>query len=114
MTLNEYQAQALSTAVYAKTVPADQRLDYALLGLGGEAGEALNKRKKWLRGDYDGRYDDATDAVLAEIGDTLWYVAAVAWELGTTLEDLATMNLTKLRDRQVAGKLASGAGTEDR
>lgn len=118
MTLNEYQQAAMKTAVYKQTVHPIQRIDYALMGLGGEAGEALNKRKKWLRGDFavEGLSSEeaAEQAILQELGDVLWYVAAAADELGTSLENLAAMNLRKLAGRHLSGTLASGAMTEDR
>ena len=120
MTLNEYQQSAMSTAVYKTEVPKEQHLDYTLLGLGGEAGELLNKRKKWLRGDFKGvesaiaGVHPAELAILNELADVLWYVAAVADELGTSLHNVASLGLEKLRKRQAAGTLASGATSEDR
>ena len=37
---------------------------------------------------------------MSEAGDVLWYVTALAGDLGYALEDIATMNIDKLRDRK--------------
>lgn len=42
MELNEYQAEALSTAIY----PNDNKVEYLALALCGEAGEVADKVKK--------------------------------------------------------------------
>lgn len=73
-------------------------LTYTSLGLAGEAGEVANKVKKILRGDY------SLDAKLieqlaGELGDVLWYVAQTARRLGLSLDEIAAMNLSKLRLR---------------
>lgn len=102
--LNEYQDKARGTAVYDVPSP----VDYAILGLVGEAGEVADKRKKQLR---DGANGPDNAALIAELGDVLWYVAAVASELGYTLEDVAQANLDKLASRAARGTI-HGAGDE--
>ena len=104
MRLNEYQDKARGTAVYSVPSP----IDYAILGLVGEAGEVADKRKKQLRDGAAGP-DDA--ALVAELGDVLWYVAAVATELGVSLEDVAQSNLDKLAARTSRGTI-HGAGDQ--
>lgn len=94
LSLDEYQRRALETSVYHKTVP--NGVDYAILGLVGEAGEVADKRKKQLR---DGAKGPPLDALIAELGDVLWYAAALASELGVSLEYVAQVNLAKLADR---------------
>jgi len=92
--LNKYQWLAQGTAIYAKQTAIDN-LTYSVLALCGETGELANKLKKHLRA---GTKPDPT--VLAdELGDVLWYVSAVAQELGTDLETVANQNLKKLRER---------------
>lgn len=100
MTFEEYQAEAKKTAIY----PEQHRIIYPALGLAGEAGEVAEKVKKWIR---DGNLDP--EAVKKELGDVLWYVAAVATDLGLTLDDVAMANVEKLRSRQARQKI-SGSG----
>ena len=49
------------------------------------------------------------DDMAAELGDVLWYVAAVAQELGVSLADVAQANLDKLASRKARGTL-QGSG----
>lgn len=106
MTLNEYQAHALETAVY----PEKYKVVYPALGLAGEAGETADKIKKVLRGDDGGVLtDEKRQAVAMEIGDVLWYCATLANDLGYDLDTIAQMNYAKLKSRQERGKL-SGSG----
>ncbi|MDX8383532.1 MAG: MazG nucleotide pyrophosphohydrolase domain-containing protein, partial [Ghiorsea sp.] len=51
------------------------------------------------------------DGIVAELGDVLWYVAMVAKECGSSLEDIANSNLAKLRSRDERGTL-QGSGDE--
>lgn len=95
MELNEYQAAARQTAVWKRGT----RLVYCLFGLIGEAGEVANKFKKSIRDDDEKLTDERKQAMLEELGDTLWYLAMVADELDTTLEAVALMNVVKLSDR---------------
>ncbi|BAW00858.1 MazG nucleotide pyrophosphohydrolase [Thermus thermophilus] len=105
MTFEEYQKEAQKTALY----PEAYRLVYPALGLAGEAGELANKVKKVLR-DHGGRLrEEDREAILAELGDVLWYVAQVATDLGESLEAVAQANLAKLRSRKERGRLG-GAG----
>lgn len=101
MELNAYQSEAMRTAIY----PIDRGLEYAVLGLTSEAGEVAGKLKKIIR-DKDGVLT-AEDRINIgdEAGDVLWYLAAVARELDTTLEVLAQRNLNKLSDRASRGVL---------
>ena len=96
MTLNDYQRLAAETAIYSSS----HRLLYPALGLAGEAGEVANKIKKMLR---DNKFD--REGVAAELGDVLWYVAALARDLNVDLQDLAKQNLDKLYSRKERGTL---------
>lgn len=88
---DSYQVKTADTAVY----PKEFGLYYVTLGLSNEAGEFAGKVKKIIR---DGDYD--TEALAAELGDVLWYLARCADELGIPLRKVAEDNLTKLQDRK--------------
>lgn len=96
-----YAVEALSYAFYPRM---GQNLPYTVLGLCGEAGEAAEKVKKRER---DGNFD--REAFLKELGDVLWYVAAAAREVGSNLEEVAAINLAKLKARSQKGTLG-GSG----
>lgn len=106
MDLDYYQTCALETAVYPNQ---GQNFAYPTLGLVGEAGEVADKLKKVIR-DNDGILTDPVrDAVAKELGDVLWYLAVVAYEMDYDLNEIARMNLDKLNSRKERGVL-SGSG----
>jgi NTP pyrophosphatase (non-canonical NTP hydrolase) len=49
------------------------------------------------------------EAILAEVGDVLWYCARIADELGVSLEEVAKNNIAKLKDRN-SRNVISGNG----
>jgi len=100
MNLNEYQDLRAVYTVYKKQHFADG-LVYSVLALCGESGELANKLKKHLRKGTEPDREMLAD----ELGDCLWYVAAVAAELGISLEEVAQMNLRKLAARKAADKI---------
>ena len=106
MNINDYQLGALETAIY----PKEHKIIYPALGLAGEAGETADKVKKFLRGDYS-LDSEHKKAIALEIGDVMWYCATLANDLGYSLEEVAQMNLDKLRSRNQRGKL-HGNGDE--
>ena len=99
ITANAYQIEAKKTAVF----PSNKALEYLSLGLVGEAGEVANKVKKIIR-------DKKTNVdVASEIGDVLWYCAALANDLGISLGKIAAQNEKKLAKRKREGMI-SGSG----
>lgn len=101
MTLSEYQAEALKTAIYPKEIG----IIYSALGMTGESGEVADKVKKTIR-DNGGVFDEATRLEIAkEVGDVLWYIAAMSDDLGLSFEEIARMNLDKLRSRAARHRL---------
>lgn len=100
---DDYQEAASKTAIY----PAEVKVMYPTLGLAGEVGELCNKIKKHYR---DGTPLDRED-LAKELGDVVWYIAALASDLGVSLGYVATQNLKKLADRQNRGVLG-GSGDE--
>ena len=104
MTFNEYQEASRKTAIYPSKNDI-RGLLYVALGLGGEAGEVCNKVKKILRDDLGVVAHLRRLEIMDELGDVLWYAAAVASELNVTLEFIAEKNLTKLAKRATEKKL---------
>lgn len=90
MRLFDYQRQAMTYRLPS----ADKQ--YALLGLVGEVGELYGYLAKGIR---DG-YELNETLVRKELGDILWFVAAIAADCGFGLDEIATLNLHKLNNRQ--------------
>lgn len=121
MTINEYQKLALRTeapkdfyrnpdavlSVYvtlgAITNPEDNlssvRLLEGLIGLNGEAGEAMDILKKVL---FQGHKLDREHVAL-ELGDIAWYLALAADAIGYDLETIFQKNIDKLKARYPDG-----------
>lgn len=96
MHLNEYQGVALASTAYP--IRADQGVEYMALGLAGEAGEVANVVKKdWRAAGLNAGLTSGTRAkLLDELGDVLWYLAALASAADLTLEEIAQEQLLKL------------------
>lgn len=103
MTLDEYQIAAGQTAVYPGR--GEGNWVYPALGLAGEAGEICEKIKKCIRDDGARMTPERRADLARELGDVLWYVAAMCGELGLRLEEVASENLAKLAARRDAGTL---------
>lgn len=105
MQINEYQNKAIETAIYGE----GSKIIYPTLGLSGETGEVAEKVKKVLR-DGKGEFtEEKKREIMQEAMDCLWYLAALARDLGYTLEEGAIMNLEKLKSRKERGVI-SGSG----
>ncbi len=97
MTVNEYQKQAMVTlnpALSQKDV-----LINSVMGLCGEAGEAIDIVKKWLA---QGHELDR-EKLKKELGDVAWYLAEAATALDLSLEEVFQGNLDKLKKRYPQG-----------
>lgn len=88
MNWNEYQQQALTTAIY----PLKRELEYTVLGLCSEVGEV---GEAYALGKQGWGYTAAhIKALKKEIGDCFWYCAAIADALELTLEEVALYGKT--------------------
>lgn len=96
MTFHEYEERAHVSARYPDQ---GKNIYYPTLGLAGESGEIADKVKKILRDDGGTLTDARREAITKELGDVLWYCAALARELGTNLEAVAQGNIDKLAAR---------------
>jgi NTP pyrophosphatase (non-canonical NTP hydrolase) len=103
MNFSEYQVFTLKTAVYG----VEHQVLYPALGLASEAGEVAGKVKKYLRD--GGSFIALRDQLRDELGDVLWYVAALAHDLDLDLDEVALNNIKKLADRKSRGVI-SGSG----
>ena len=96
MQMNEYQALA------ARTI--NQKLDslqmsyHALHGLSGEVGEIHSLYQKTYQG-----HEFTEEHMKKEFGDLLWFMAEYCTAMGWTLEDVAQMNIDKLKARYPEG-----------
>ena len=104
MEFNEYQK-----FVERYILERKKGIEYPVLGLCGEAGEVAEKVKKVIRDKNDILDDEAKKEIGKELGDVLWYIVRVGLELGLSLENIASMNLEKLRSR-VERNAVKGAG----
>lgn len=85
MNWNEYQQQALTTAIY----PLKRELEYTAFGLFSEVGEL---GEAYAAGKHGWGYTDAQRKhFLSELGDCYWYVAAIADALSVRLEAIANL-----------------------
>lgn len=123
--LDDYQDQALATAYYpGRDTPLG--LMAATLSLTGEVGELAGEVDKAYRNDGVIAVAGDTAALtgvlsmqrweraVSELGDVLWWVAAVASELGVTMSHVAETNLAKLEARRDAGTLKSSGRARPR
>ena len=93
MTINEYQALAMTTLN-----PELSRKDVLIngvMGLCGESGEAIDIVKKHL---HQGHELDR-EKLAKELGDIAWYLAETAWALDIPLEEILQGNINKLKKR---------------
>lgn len=97
MTINDYQQLAMRTV--NPDLAADDLLLDGIMGLNGEAGEAIDLLKKHL---FQG-HDFDHEHMAKELGDIAWYLALSANAIGYPLEDILKMNVEKLRGRYPGG-----------
>jgi NTP pyrophosphatase (non-canonical NTP hydrolase) len=93
MELNTFQTECLRTW-RGDLLGTLGRLN-AVMGLCGEAGETCEHLKKEY---FHGKPLDK-NAVALELGDCLYYLAMLAHELDIPLNDVAILNIDKLRER---------------
>lgn len=69
------------------------------LGIAGEAGDVAGCIKKM----YRDKSKDFLPGIKENLGDTLWYIAAICNTLGWTLDEVLTDNVKKLGKRYPEG-----------
>ena len=97
MTIQEYQTLAMTTL--NKEIAPDELLLNSVMGLCGEAGEAIDLVKRHR---FHGHPLDR-EALIKELGDVAWYLAEAAEALAIPLEEILAGNIEKLRKRYPRG-----------
>lgn len=97
MTINEYQKLAMTTL--NPELSQKDVLINGVMGLCGEAGEAIDIVKKHLA---QGHPLDR-EKLIKELGDVAWYLAETAYALEVPLEAVLQRNIEKLRARYPEG-----------
>lgn len=98
MDLDEYQRLTLRTARNGER-PQSEALNEWTLGLIGETCELVEHIKKV---NFHGHGLDV-GLIREEAGDTLWYLAVLANEVGLSLSEIAEFNIGKTRERYPGG-----------
>ncbi len=78
------------------------RLDHAITGLTGEAGEVADvwKKIKYMGLEYNA---ETRDKLIKELGDVCWYLMSAATALNVPLEEIINRNIEKLKARHPHG-----------
>ena len=102
MDANEYQKLAARTLIDRPDFAISDRdimVVWDALGLAGEAGEVADHVKKGVFH----RHGINLEELKKEIGDTLWYTAALCTTLGFDMSEIMQGNIEKLRVRYPDG-----------
>ena len=97
MTIDEYQKLAMTT-LNPSLSPMDILIN-GVMGLCGEAGEAIDLVKKHLSQGHELNRAQ----LIQELGDVAWYLAETATALDVSLEEVLCLNIEKLRKRYPQG-----------
>lgn len=97
MTGNEYQRLAMTTL--NPDLKQKDVLINGVMGLCGEAGEAIDIVKKHL---HQGHELDR-EKLIKELGDIAWYLAETAYALDVELDAVFEQNINKLKARYPEG-----------
>jgi NTP pyrophosphatase (non-canonical NTP hydrolase) len=110
MNANDYQRLAGRTLIAAPDfdiAPAEVLIAWNALGLAGEAGEVVDLVKKGVFH----QHGLDRDKLSKELGDVLWYVAALCSTLNLSLSEVMEANIEKLRRRYPEGYSAEASRT---
>lgn len=116
MTLNDYQKKAMETCL-----PESENFTYMMLNLVGEIGELASKVGKQIRKENlsidknllcvankapaEFNKGEFSFELQKEVGDVLWQLSGLCSVMGWSLEDIASMNLEKLKARKAIGTI---------
>lgn len=113
MDFDEYQKKGAKYDCFEKPVVLTNLMEVGfleeVLGLAGEAGEAVDKVKKIIR-DKGGKFTESDKGeIIKELGDVLWYLAGISRYLDVDFSEVAKGNIEKLESRLKRGKIG-GSG----
>ena len=97
MQINEYQQLAMTT-LNPELEKRDVLIN-SVMGLCGEAGEAIDIVKKWMAQGHA----LSKEQLVKELGDIAWYLAEAATALDMPLEEILQANIDKLKQRYPNG-----------
>lgn len=102
MRLDEYSQAAISTLLSEHGLSEDMTptLLSQVFGLVGESGEVAEKFKKLIRDKQGVISEPDKQEVLKELGEVLWYINSISNQLGSSLEEVAQINLDKVLSRK--------------
>lgn len=95
----EYQKNVIRTM--NQSLSYREQLINAMMGINGEAGEAMDILKKVLFQGHDLGINKAK--IIEELGDVLWYLTLATITMGYTLSDVMDENIKKLTKRYPNG-----------
>ena len=109
MSLSDYQRRAMTTCM-----SSCENYSYMFLNLVGEVGELASKVSKAIRTGHANINENKLDfesinlkqEMMLEAGDVLWQLSGLCSAMGWPLEEIAQMNLDKLKSRQERGVIA--------
>lgn len=109
MSLADYQRLAMTTCM-----SSCENYSYMFLNLVGEVGELASKVSKAIRTGHANINENKLDfesinlkqEMMLEAGDVLWQLSGLCSAMGWPLEEIAQMNLDKLKSRQERGVIA--------
>lgn len=95
--LDIYLMEAMRTCSF-QYGEQDKMMRHAVFGLCSESGEVAGILQKVFQG-----HDFDKEHFKKELGDCLWMIAEACTSVGTTLSEIASMNIQKLRERYPDG-----------
>lgn len=113
---SQYQQRAAATAFYPHVNEGGhpEAIAYCVLKLNGESGEVAEALGKFFRDEGFVRLtNEQRKKMIDELGDVLWYISALANELGVRLESIAAWNLEKLQARSERGPSLSAGWSDE-
>lgn len=77
----------------------EDKLNMVMCGIGEEAGEVLGLHKRFIRANPKDLERDLENELVEEVGDVLWYLAALCSIKGINLDTVWDINQRKLEAR---------------